>query len=561
MTNIMTELGLIFFASVIFMLLALKLRFPPVVGLLFAGAVIGPNVLRLVPYSEYIDLFSQIGAILLLFFVGIEFSINKVTKMGLRPIVVWLAKDAFVFIIVYEISLLLGLNEITSLVLASALAISSTTFFIKLVGEKNISGSAEANLVFIVLIIEDVLAVFLLAIYSGIGHSTADDISIILLSILRAILILTLAYFVLGKIIHVAFEKLSKYKSDEITLFLSLSFAILFSFFVSSIGLAPSIGAFLAGSVLSSVRGFKSTQDTLSKFGMLFSAFFFISIGMLVDPNGIFANITIIAILFLFLCCGTFGSVFLISYLVGYRSHVAVRSGLLILTVGEFSLLIATQTKDIVASFDIISVTTALVFLTALSGGILIKKENEIDTLLGKMFPNEIKKSGKGISRYFNEVFKAFERGGIIYNTFIDEGRKITINIIIVVSIAISVAFCHSVLQNSFQEYAKYVIILGVVLGIVPIIGILFSLKKMIGNTAQAFHAAMGENLALDDIAMRDSLIMFFMFLIAMITPLTVSAMRLPNVFGLLFIIPLFIAILFLWNVAVTVKLDFKKLT
>lgn len=558
--DIMTQLGLIFFAAVIFMLIALKLKLPPVVGLLLAGAIIGPNMLGLIPQSEHIDLFSQIGAILLLFFVGIEFSIGKITKLGLRPVVVWLIKDAFVFILVYELSLLLNLNEITSIVLASALTVSSTTFFIKLVEERNVGGTAEVNLIFIVLILEDILAVFLLAIYSGMGHSTTGGISTILFSILKAILVLTIIYIILEKIVRLLFEKLSEYRSDEIMLFLSLSFAILFSFFASFIGLMPSIGAFLAGSILSPLKGFKSTQDTLSKFGMLFSTFFFLSIGMLVNLNGMLENVIIIMILFVFLICGIFSSVFVATYLMGYRSHAAVRSGLIILTVGEFSLLIATQTKDLVAPFDIISITAALVFLTALSGGILTKKENDVDAFISKIFPQRIKERAKHISRYFNAVFRAFEPGSAVYTTFTEESRKIVANIIIVGLITVSIALFYNVIYDFFPEYAKYVLILGMFLEIFPITSIFFSLKKIMGNVAQAFHTAMGENLALDDLAMRDSIIVLSMFVIAMITPIAASIMHLPSIFGLFFIIPLFISLLFIWNLTITVKkIMFKK--
>ncbi len=556
MADIMTQLGLIFLASVIFMLVALRFQLPPVVGLLLAGAMIGPNMLGLVSQSEYITIFSEIGAILLLFFVGIEFSISRVAKMGIRPVAVWLVKDALVFILAYEASLFLGLDEMTALVLGSALALSSTTFFIKLVGEKNISGSPEANLAFVVLIIEDMIAIFLLAIYSGMGAGgVGNGIFVsLLLPLLKALLAITVAYMVLERVVRFVFARLVQVKTDEIMVFLSLSFAIMLSFFASFIGFAPSIGAFLAGSMLSGMKGFRKTQDTLSKFGMLFSSFFFLSIGMLVSPAGIFQNITIIAVLFVLVTGGIFGSVFLSTYLLGYRSYSSVRTGLLVLAVGEFSLLIATQTKHFVAPFDIVSVVSALVFLTALSGGILIRQEKNVDALINRLMPQKIKDSAKRVSLYLNEVISEFEPGGSVYATFAKEGQRGVIGLVLFALIAVSAVLAYNIIQAIFPAYANYVIAVAVVLELFPLANIAYALKRLMDESAHAFHKAMGENLALDDLAMRNIAIALFFFAIAFIIPLAASLLKLPKIFGTLFVVPLFLSLLFAWNLAMTIR-------
>lgn len=559
-TEVMTQLGLIFAVSVVFMIFALRFRLPSVIGLLLAGAIMGPNVLKLVPHSEYINIFSEMGAILLLFFVGIEFSVSKIAQIGLRSLIVWFIKGAFVFIITYEASLLMGLNEFTSLVLASAFVISSTTFFIKIIVEKKISGSAEANLVFVVQIIDDLLAVFMLAIYSGLAtNGGGEGTSVILFSIFKAIFVLTVAYLVLQKGVQPLFEKLIQYKSDEITLFLSLSLAILMSFFASSIGLASSIGAFLAGNMLSTVKGFEKTRDVLSKFGMLFSAFFFLSIGMLINPQSLLENAVIITVLFVILNCGIFASVFTSSYLVGYTSNSAVHAGLLTLTVGEFSLLIATQTKNLPAlhGFDIISVASALVFLTALSGSVLIKYDKKIDAVLGVIIPKGLKDSGKRVSIYFNSVFTEFEPHGSVFNTFTKESRQIIINIIFIALIALSIALIYNLMQNIspvYSQYSNFVILFAILILLPFFVRIVFSVKELIGSVAHAFHKALGENLTLDDLAMRESAIVLFMFGIAFATPLMVTLLKLPKQFSVFFIVPLFLSLLFIWNLATIIK-------
>lgn len=559
MADITTELGLIFLVSVIFMLIAHKLRLPHVVGMLLAGAIIGPNMLGLVAQTDYIKIFAEMGAILLLFFVGIEFGINKITKMGLRPLIVCFVKDAFIFITTYEVLLWFNLGEITSIVLASALTISSTAFFIKFASEKNTLGNPETKLIFIMSIIEDLLAIFLLAIYSNMVHGEIGSTTNILLSILKAILTLTIAYIILQKIVHVIFERLPIYNADDIMLFLSLSFAILMSVFASFIGLAPSIGAFLAGSILASVKKFRKTQDILGKFKILFSAFFFLSIGMLMNVHNAFQNIPIILVMFLIVTCGTFFSVFISSYLLGYKSAAAVRSGLLVLALGEFSLLIATQVQSIVAPFDIISIMSMLVFLTAFAGGILIHQEKRVDSFMNAIVPQNIKNAGKHVSLYLNKVLAEFEPNGIVYATFVKEMTQIVINTISIVLVLFAAYFTYNFINNTLPEYTNYVVLFAIVLIVIPIVIIVHSLKKLLGNTAHAFHKAMGENLTLDNLAMRDSGIAIFMFVFAFLTPFIVTLLKLPSLFGMLYLIPLFLSLLFVWNLATTVGKIIKR--
>lgn len=562
MTEVINQLGLIFFVLVIFILIALRLRLAPVVGLLIAGAIIGPNMLGLVSQSEYIHVFAEIGSILLLFFVGIEFSIRKIAKTGLRSVFVWLIKDGFIFLLVFTVSSFFGLDRMTALILASALAISSTTFFIKLVKDRKLVNKPEANLIFTVLILEDLLAIFLLAVYSSItsGEGQIGNINIISFSILKALSVLIIAYIILERIVLAVFERLVKLKNDEIILFLSLSLAIFLSFFASSIGLTTGVGAFLAGNMLSSVKEFKRTQNTLSKFGMLFSSFFFLSIGMLINIEAMFDNIVIILVLFVLLIFGLFSSVSLSAYLSGCKSSSAVLAGLLILSIGEFSLLIAAQTRELVAPFDIISVISALVFLTALSGNILIQYNKTIEGVLMRILPTTIRKPMKHISIYFHIVLREFEPGGKVYNVFIGEAKKSVLNLILVAVIAVSGMLSYGLLTNGSSEYGTYILIATVLLGALPLVSIIYSIKKVMENASYILHKGMHTKGGDAEIAIRDASIIIIMIISAFTTIFVVAFLKLPRIFEFFFIIPLFFAVLFLWNFLITLKrITFKK--
>jgi len=551
--DMLTQLGFIFLASVVFILLALRLRMPAVLGFLVAGAIIGPHGLGLVQANEFIDVFAQIGTILLLFFVGVELSINKIAEVWMRSLLIWFFKDGFVFVIVYEITLLFGLDFLQALVLASALCISSTTFFIKLSQQKEMKENKEVGVMFVVLIIEDLVAVFLLAIYSGLAIGDGVGFESALFAFIRAILVIFITYIALQNIIKGAFERLSRYNSDELMLFLSLSTAILFSAFASFIGLTPAVGAFLAGSILSSVGEFKRTEDSLSRFGMLFSSFFFLSIGMLVDVNSMLQNIGIIVALFIGVTLSSFVSIFSSTYIMGSRGKNAVLSGILMLTVGEFSLIIAGATKSLVAPFDIVSVSAALVFLTALNAGIAVQYRELIDSKLTEIIPPHIKENAKRFSVYFSTVIAEFDVNGSVHNTLAKGIKEIVINLAFSFLIIFFSIFISVVAHRISFPFAQYSFVL-MLPAIYPIAMIIRQLRLQFEAVAKAFNKLFEENYELCDVAARDIEIAFSMILFAFAIPFIVALLRLPKPFGFFFVVPLGISLLFVWNIVSVYK-------
>ncbi|MDD5337067.1 MAG: hypothetical protein PHS02_01140, partial [Candidatus ainarchaeum sp.] len=295
--------------------------------------------------------------------------------------------------------------------------------------------------------------------------------------------------------------------------------------------------------------------ETLSNFSMLFSAFFFISIGMLVSPESMLQNIWVIGVLFVLVTGSIFISTFTSSYLLGYRGSSAVRAGLFILAIGEFSLLIAKQAKDIVAPFDIVSVTSALVFLTALSGGILVQHDKSIDSFLRRFAPRRIRDSGKNISLYLNRVLEEFEPPhGLVYNAFAKEVKRSVLALVFFVIIGGCAILAYNISRDVAPAYSAYVAAVSAVLLAVPLALIIMSVKNVVGSLAGAFHHAVADNLGLDDMAMIYSAVALFMFIAAFIIPLAVSFLNLPSLFGLAFLVPLAVSLLFIWNLAVTIK-------
>jgi Kef-type K+ transport system membrane component KefB len=563
MPDIYTQLGVIFTLSVLFITVALRLKLPPVVGILLAGAIAGPHALGLVGSSDVIEVFAEIGAALLLFFVGLKFNMGKLANVGLRSFIIWAVKDGMVFILVYELSRLLGLDLFASLVLASALCVSSTTFFIKLVADRNLEGHQESEHIFVVLIIEDLLAVFLLAVYSGMGTGMEMDTGQLLISILKATIILAVTgYLVVQRIAKAVLDRIAVWNSEELMLFFSLGFALLLSIGATYIGLASSIGAFLAGNILSSLKGFnKKAQDSMEKFSMLFSLFFFLSIGMRVDIAAIAANAHIILALYVVITIGVFFSMYVASFLLGMRSEDAVRAGLLMISVGEFSLLIARQTSTLVPSFDILTICSALVFMTALTGGVLMRFDKPIDSLLSRLFPGNIREASKAISQYLNRVLADFEPPeGKVYRTFSIESKKIAVGAIALVITLICCELAYMLVAEVMPEYRLHMRIATVLIALMPAVSIIISLRKIFASLALAFHTPLDGYVQQTDMAIIYSFLALFMLLLTFLVPIMAAALSLPREFGLLFIIPLFLSLIFVWNLGSAIRrMMFRK--
>jgi CPA2 family monovalent cation:H+ antiporter-2 len=150
-------------------MVSVRLRLPPVAGLLVAGMLIGPNVLRLVELPT-IEAFAEIGSVLLLFMIGVEFSIAKLMATGIRAVLSSLLLIFLTFTIMHEIAILLGFDIITSLFIGSMFSMSSTAIMMKILEQKKLVDRQEAPVLVAILIIEDIIAVFMLTFFSWLGR-------------------------------------------------------------------------------------------------------------------------------------------------------------------------------------------------------------------------------------------------------------------------------------------------------------------------------------------------------------------------------------------------------
>lgn len=410
MATELISLGILFLCAIIGGIIATRFNQPAVFGLLLVGALIGPNMLNLVNEISVIKLMAEFGAMLILFVIGLEFDISKLMKLGARSILIGLLKFAIVLFLGYEATLLLGFSSKVALFVGVVLSFSSTVVVVKVLEQKEMFSRKEVPLLVAVLIIEDLLAVFALTFFSG-----AEASGIGLLStfehILFSIAALLLAYFVMMKIVGRAAGIILKNNHDEsVTIFLSLGMMALFSYFAFYLGFTPSAGAFLAGSLLASLPNSKEYGRAIHPYTLIFTSIFFISMGTLVDFKVVESNIIFIAALIVTIFVSRFIAVgFLTFLLANFRNEQPFFSSIAMISVGEFSLLVAKESEKFNLGVDLVTITAAIIFITAILMSVGINYSSNAHSFLNARMPIKARLKLERISNYLRGFFDQLE--------------------------------------------------------------------------------------------------------------------------------------------------------
>ncbi len=377
----MMSIGVLFFFAVVGGIIAKRFNQPAVLGLLFVGAIVGPNTLNLVSDSEMINTIIDVGAILLLFVVGLEFDTSKLMKMGFKAIMISILKVGIAFFIGFQAAMMLGYNTTVGIFCGAILSFSSTVVIVKVLEQKSMYNRQETPLLLTVLILEDILAVIALIFFSGMQNSGNVNLWDMTEHMIIGLTTLLIAYLVMLKVGQYIFKWIMKNSGDDITMFLALGFCIGFSTLAYILGFSPSAGAFLAGSIIASLPQARSFEHAVSPYALMFGSLFFIAMGTMVNFNNIGPNINIILVLLVAVLISRFIAVGLVSYVfAGFRGDQVFFSSIAMISVGEFALLIAKQSTGFGLDIDIVTITSVIIFVTAIIMSISVAYSSRLNS-------------------------------------------------------------------------------------------------------------------------------------------------------------------------------------
>ena len=342
--SLVRDLALILVTAGVVTLIFKKLKQPLVLGYIMAGFIISPNlpITMSVTDHENIETWADIGVMFLLFALGLDFSIKKILKMGMAPIIAALTIIFSMMTIGIIVAEFQGWSQMNALFLAGMLAMSSTTIIYKAFDDLGLKQQQFASLVMSVLILEDILAIVMMVVLTTIAKGGEAEGGATMLSSLFDIVFFLVLWFVVGLFfIPIFLRRVRRLINDEVLLIVALALCCAMAVCASMVGFSSAFGSFVMGSILAETIEAKKIERLVEPVKNLFGAIFFVSVGMLVDIHVVAEQWLTIIIITLAIILGqsifgTFG--FLLS---GQPLKTAMRCGFSMSQIGEFAFIIA----------------------------------------------------------------------------------------------------------------------------------------------------------------------------------------------------------------------------
>lgn len=369
-----------------------KLRQPVVLGYILAGFLAGPKFVYLpsVVTLENIDFWAELGIVVLMFTLGLEFSFKKLVKAGSEAVIPALVIIMGMTFAGFGVGKLLHFDAINCIFLGGMISMSSTTIILKALTDLGLRQKRFASVVLAVLILEDLFAVVMLVLLSSIAVGQFEGMALVM-SIAKLLFFIVIWFVVGVYLLPQLFSRGRSYMNDETLLVISMGLCFGMAVFSVYCGFSLELGAFVMGSILAGTMLAERIDKVVKPIKDLFGAVFFISVGMMVDPGVIatyWSQILILAVVVIagMIIFGTLGML-----LGGQSLKVAMESGFCLTQIGEFSFIIATLGMSLgVLSPEIYPVIVAVSVITIFTTPYFIKMSQPAYKWVEKHLPGSL---------------------------------------------------------------------------------------------------------------------------------------------------------------------------
>lgn len=462
--DLISDLGLILITAAIAVLLFRMLKQPLVLGYLVAGFLAGSefDFFPTVQDVNSVKVWAEIGVIFLLFSLGLEFSFKKLMKVGGTASITAFTQIITMVVIGYFVGQLMDWNKMNSIFLGVILSISSTTIILKTFDELGVKSQKFAGNVIGSLIVQDLIAILMMVLLSTIAVSQQFSGMELVLSVLKLIFFLTI-WFVVGIFfIPTLLKKAKHLLTDEMMLIISLALCLLMVIFAAGVGFSPALGAFIMGSIIAETTQAEHIEHLVKPVKDLFGAVFFVSVGMLINPDTLVEYAFPVAILTLVVILGQSISSTIGSLLSGQPLKQSIQAGMSLSQIGEFSFIIATLGTTLKVTSDFLyPIVVAVSAITTFTTPFMVKFAVPFSSFIEKKLP---KKWVKRIQLYSanTEEIKSKSNWQIVLRSYLIQ--VIIHSIIIVAIILLSSNFILPMVQGSKFGHAIAALITLVIL-------------------------------------------------------------------------------------------------
>lgn len=338
---IIREIVIILAVSLPILFLFKKLNIPSIIGFLIAGVIIGPFGFKIITETQHIEVMAEIGVILLMFTIGLEFSVEKLIKM---KNVLFVSGGLQVMLTILFTGLLFyafGLSINQSIYAGMLISLSSTAIVLKILVDQNELNAPFGKISVGILIFQDLAIVPMLILLPVLGATTDVSTSQMLIQLLISFgliaVIILLAKYLVPKILF----QIANLRVREVFIIGILLLVLGTAYLTESIGLSFSIGAFIAGIIISESDFSYEIVAEILPFKDAFNSIFFVSVGMLLNVAFMIENYIVVAAVISGIIVFKSGIIILIIKMMKYPSRIAIQAGLTLAQVGEFSFVLA----------------------------------------------------------------------------------------------------------------------------------------------------------------------------------------------------------------------------
>lgn len=391
--ELISDLALMLLTAGVVTIIFRKLKQPVVLGYILAGFLIGPYMpfFFTVEDSVSVSTWSEIGIIILMFSLGLEFNLHKLAKVGGTGVITAFTEVGGMLLLGYATGQLLGWGIMDSIFLGGMLSMSSTTIIIKAFDELGVTKKNFAQLVFGTLVIEDIAGIFMMIILSTV--SVSQSISGGELALKLGLLVLYLAlWLILGiYLLPTLLNRAVIFMNEETLLIVSLGICFGMVLLANFLGFSSALGAFLAGSLLAGTIHAERVEHLTSSVKDLFGAVFFLSVGMMLDPAMVVEYIVPIIIITLVTLVGKLFFSSLGVLLSGESLKSAIHCGCSLAQIGEFAFIIASlgMSLGVIADY-IYPIIVSVSVITTLTTPTCIRASDKICAFVESKLPKKL---------------------------------------------------------------------------------------------------------------------------------------------------------------------------
>jgi CPA2 family monovalent cation:H+ antiporter-2 len=450
--DLIQDLGFILITAAVVTLIFKKLNQPVVLGYLIAGFLVSSHVPYLPNVKDVasIKIWAEIGVIILLFGLGLEFSFKKLAQTGRAASITAVFEVIFMLATGYIFGQIMGWNQIDSLYLGGILSISSTTIIIRAFDELGLKGQKFVSLVFGVLIVEDIVAILLLVVLSTVAISRDLSGQDLIFSGFRLGFFLILWFIVGIYMLPTLMRKIKRYLNNETMLIVSLGLCLALVSIATYAGFSPALGAFVMGSILAETNEGPRIEKLIHPIKDLFAAVFFVSVGMMIDPAILLEYGWQILLITVITITGKVLSTSIGALLSGVSFRHSVQAGMSLAQIGEFSFIIATLGVTLKVTSDFLyPIAVSVSAITTFATPYLIRNSDSLQKFLRSQLPE---KFFFRVEKYQSDFVTEQSETGLVKILWRAYGWKTLINGVLVLAIiAIGVS-----LRARFGNYISF---------------------------------------------------------------------------------------------------------